>query len=70
MEYAYTTCVVCMYVCMCVCVYMCLHNYVQMCYLDLDVANFSRRADDGSSHQRREDVRGEVGTCVPTLDKL
>lgn len=39
-------------------------------YLDFDVAHFGGGADDGPSHQRREDVLREVGACIAAFDKL
>lgn len=39
-------------------------------YLDFNVSNFSCGADDWPANQRRENVFGEVGSCIATLDKL
>lgn len=42
----------------------------QPSYLDFYVAHFSRGADDGPAHQRREDVRREVRPGIAALHKL
>ena len=39
-------------------------------YLDLYVADFGGRANDGSADQRGEDVRREVGASIATLHEL
>lgn len=39
-------------------------------YLDLNVADFGCRANDGPSNKGRENVLWEVGACIATLDKL
>lgn len=39
-------------------------------YLDLNVADFGCRANDGPSNKGGENVLWEVGSCIATLDKL
>lgn len=39
-------------------------------YLDFNISNFCCRANNGPPNKRGEDVLGEVGACISTLDKL